>query len=96
VEPASAGPRTFLGLPDAAIERLGADVRKTIEKANIDVARAPVSHIISEIKRHWQDVSQELAPYQAPPPAKVFRLGAHLLAVQDSAVSIATGTGEVK
>ena len=55
---------------------------------------APVSHVIAGIKRQWQDVSQQLAPYQAPAPAKVFRVGAHLFAVQDGAATTAPGTGE--
>ena len=92
---ASAAP-SFLAISDAAIERLGGDVQKTLERANIDIAGSPVSHVISEIKRQWQDVSRQLAPYQAPAPTKVFRLGAHLFAVQDSAATIATGTGEVQ
>jgi hypothetical protein len=96
MELASAAPPSFVGLPDAAIERLDVDVRKTLEKANIDIAGAPVSHIISKIKQGWQDVSQELAPYQAPAPARIFRLGAHLFAVRDSAASLATRTGEVQ
>ena len=57
---------------------------------------APVSHVISEIKRQWQDVSRQLAPYQVPAPTKVFRLGVHLFAVQDQAATIATGTGEIR
>jgi hypothetical protein len=92
-EAVSATP-TFLAIPKAAIERLGSDVRKTLEKANIDVAGAPVSHVISGIKRRWQDVSQQLAPYQVPAPAKVFRVGVHLFAVQDSAPTTAPATKE--
>ena len=93
---AVSAPPTFLAIPKEAIERLGGDVRKTLEKANIDVTGAPVSHVITAIKRQWQDVSRQLAPYQAPAPTKVFRLGAHLFAVQDSTATIATGTGEVQ
>jgi hypothetical protein len=92
-EAVSAAP-TFLAIPNAAIERLGGDVRKTLEKANIDVAGVPVSHVITGIKRRWQDVSQQLAPYQVPAPAKVFRVGVHLFAVQDSAPSTARSTKE--
>jgi hypothetical protein len=89
----SAAP-TFLAIPKAAIERFGGDVRKTLEKANIDVASASVSHVITAIKRQWQDVSQQLAPYQVPAPAKVFRVGVHLFAVQDSAPATARGAKE--
>ena len=32
-----------------------------------------LSHAIAAIKRRWQDVSRQLAPYQAPAPTKVFR-----------------------
>lgn len=90
---ASAAP-TFLAVPKAAIERLGGDVRKTLEKANIDVAGAPVSHVISAIKRQWQDVSGQLAPYQVPAPAKVFRVGVHLFVVQDDVSATVPGTKE--
>jgi hypothetical protein len=89
----SAAP-TFLAVPQAAIERLGGDVRQTLEKANIDFAGAPVSHVITAIKRQWQDVSRRLAPYQVPAPAKVFRIGVHLFAVRDSAPTTAPGTKE--
>jgi hypothetical protein len=74
---------TFLAVSQAAIERLGSDVRQTLEKAHIDVSGASVSHVITAIKRQWQDVSRQLAPYQVPTPAKVFRVGVHVFAVRD-------------
>jgi len=92
---ASATP-SFLAISEAASERLGVDVKKTLEEAKIDVGGAPVSHVISQIKRQWHDVSEQLAPYQAPAPTKVFRLGAHLFAVQDSAATTVTGTREAQ
>ena len=95
MDAAGAAP-SFLAISDAAIKRLGSDVQKSLERAKIDIAGTPVSHVISQIKREWQDVSQQLAPYQAPAPTKVFRLGAHLFAVQDSAATIAPGSGEVQ
>jgi len=95
MDAASAAP-SFLAISDAAIKRLGSDVQKSLERAKIDIAGMPVSYVISQIKREWQDVSQQLAPYQAPAPTKVFRLGAHLFAVQDSAATIAPGSGEVQ
>jgi hypothetical protein len=87
---------TFLSVSDAAIERLGSDVRQTLEKKNIDIAGAPVSHVIAAIKSQWQDVSRQLAPYQAPAPIRVFRLGAHLFAVEDSAAATPETTGDVR
>lgn len=80
---------SLLSIPGAVIEELGGDVRTTLEKANIDVAGAPVSQAIAAIKRQWQDVSRRLAPYQVPAPARVFRVGAHLFAVDDSAATTA-------
>jgi hypothetical protein len=91
---AVSAPPTFLAIPKAAIERFGGDVRKTLEKANIDVTGAPVSHVITAIKRRWQNVSQQLAPYQVPASAKVFRVGVHLFAVQDNALAPVPGTKE--
>jgi hypothetical protein len=76
---------TSLGISRAALERLDSDVRKTLEHARINVAGAPVSHVVSAIKRRWQDVSRQLAPSQIPAPARVFRVGAHLFAVSDAA-----------
>lgn len=93
---ATSAPPSFLALPDAAIERLGADVKQTLENAKIDFGSAPVSHVISQIKRQWQKVSEQLASYQAPAPARIFRLGAHLFAVQDGGAPIATGRGEAQ
>lgn len=90
----ASAPPTFVAVPKAAIERLGADVRQTLEKANIDIAGAPVSRVITAIKTRWQDVSRQLAPYQVPAPAKVFRVGVHLFAVQDSAPTTSPATKE--
>jgi len=87
-------PPTFLAVPKAAIERLGGDVRKTLEEANIDIEGASVFHVITAIKRQWQDVSRQLAPYQVPAPAKVLRVGVHVFAVQNSAPTTAPATKE--
>ena|ERR1051325_957442 len=79
----TSGAPTFLAIPQAVIDRLGDDVRGTLEKAYIDFSGVPVSDVITAIKRHWQEVSRQLAPYQVPQPAKVFRVGVHLFAVQN-------------
>lgn len=81
---ANAAP-AFLAVPRSAIEQLGSDVRRTLETAGIDVAGAPVTQVVAAIKRHWQDVSRELAPTQVPAPAKVFRVGVHVFAVGEAA-----------
>lgn len=91
---AVSAPPSFLAIPKAVVERLGGDVHKTLEKANIDITGAPVSHVITAIKKQWQDVSQQLAPYQIPVPAKVFRVGVHLFAFQDDASATVSGTKE--
>jgi hypothetical protein len=85
---------TVLAIPHAAIERLGWDVRNTLEKANIDVAGTSVPEVIAAIKREWQDVSRQLAPYQVPAPAKIFRVGVHLFAVSDAASTTVSRTKE--
>jgi len=79
---ATAAAPTFLAVSPSAIERLGAGVQRILENASIDIANAPVSHVIASIKRQWQDVSRQLAPYQVPAPSSVFRVGVHLFAVQ--------------
>lgn len=94
IDTRSAAP-SFLGIPAAAIEHLGSDVRKTLQKANIDIA-APASDVITAIKKQWQDVSRQLAPYQIPSPAKVFRVGVHLFAVKDTAPTTAPASREVR
>jgi hypothetical protein len=76
---------TFLAISQAAVERLGDDVRQTLEKAYIDLSGSSVSDVIMAIKRQWQEVSRQLAPFQVPMPAKVFRVGVHLFAVQNVA-----------
>lgn len=85
---------TFLAISQAAIERLGDDVRQTLENAYIDLFDSPVSDVITAIKKQWQDVSGQLAPYQVPAPAKVFRVGVHLFAVQDVASAIVADNKE--
>jgi len=79
---ATAAAPTFLAVPSAVIERLGGDVQRTLKNASIDIAHAPVSEVVASIKRQWQEVSRQLAPYQVPTPSAVFRVGAHLFAVQ--------------
>jgi len=74
---------SILTVPRQMIEQFGSDVRNTLEKASIDASRASVVHVISAIKKQWQDVSGQLAPYQVPAPAKVFRVGVHLFTVPD-------------
>ncbi len=85
---------TFLAVSQSAIDRLGSDVRDSLEKAYIDLAGSSVSDVIAAIKNQWQEVSQQLAPYQVPSPAKVFRVGMHLFAVQDVASTTVSGSKE--
>jgi len=80
--PASAAPPAFLSVPRAVVERLGLDVWRALEQSSIDVLGAPVPQVISEIKRRWQEVSRQLAPFQIPAPSPVFRVGGHLFAIQ--------------
>ena len=75
---------SVLTVPQQVIEQFGNDVRKALEKASIDASSASVVHVIAAIKKQWQDVSERLAPYQVPAPARVFRVGVHLFTVPDS------------
>jgi hypothetical protein len=67
------------------VESLPAQVRGTLQKFSIDVANTPVPSVIASIRKHWQTVSQQLAPYQIPAAAGVFRVGMNLFAIQPPA-----------
>lgn len=71
-----------LTVPLTVIERLGTEVRKTLERASIDVVNTPVSSVVAAIRKQWQNVTKELAPYQIPASAPVFRVGMNLFAIQ--------------
>jgi hypothetical protein len=83
VPTAASGDSIFLAVPPSAIERLGADALKTLQKANIDLTAEPVPQVLAAIKKQWQELSRRLAPYRVPPPSKVFRVGVNVFAVQD-------------
>lgn len=71
-----------LTVPNVVIDRLGTVVRETLEKASIDITGAPVSNVVTSIRKQWQNVSRQLAPYQIPTAAPVFRVGVNLFAIQ--------------
>jgi hypothetical protein len=73
----------FLRVAQTEVDRLGDDIRHALAKANIDVLAVPVSNAVESIKRRWQNVSRQLAPYQVPAAAKIFRVGVHLFAIRD-------------
>jgi hypothetical protein len=75
---------TVLALSSPVINRLGTGVQRALQSASVDIANAPVTHVIASIKRQWQDVSRQLAPYQVPAASPVFRVGVHLFTLQDA------------
>jgi len=80
-EGAAATP-TILAVSPGAMNRLDTGVRRTLANDSIDIANSPVSQVIASVKRRWQDVSKQLAPYQVPAASPVFRVGLHLFVVQ--------------
>ena len=56
-----------LTVSTTVVESLPAQVRSTLQKFSIDVANTPVPSVIASIRKHWQTVSQQLAPYQILP-----------------------------
>ncbi len=76
-----------LTVPSTVIERLGTDVRKTLENASIDVVNTPVANAVAAIRKQWQSVTKQLAPYQIPASAPVFRVGMNLFAIQPTTVT---------
>ena len=64
------------------VERLGPEVRNTLDKSAIDIANAPVSNVVAAIRKQWQNVSGQLASSQIPAAAPVFRVGTQLFAIQ--------------
>jgi hypothetical protein len=72
-----------LTLPRQVSTQFGTNVQRALEQASVDPTSAPVVHVLAVIKKQWEDVSGQLAPFQIPSAAKVFRVGAHLFTVSD-------------
>ncbi|MGF6853952.1 hypothetical protein [Paraburkholderia sp. CI3] len=79
---ANAAVPAALVVSPAALDRLGPDVLRVLSQASIDPATAPVPDVVAAIRLRWRDVSRQLAPVQIPAPVPVFRVGAHLFAIQ--------------
>jgi hypothetical protein len=85
--PAGASVPRALAVSPKIIERLGAAVQETLEKSAINIANTPVSDVVASIKREWQNVSRQLAPYQIPAPLPVVRVGVQLFAIQPASLT---------
>lgn len=81
-------------LSTRVIEQLDPSVRNTLAKSAIDLVNTPADSVIASIKKEWQSVSRQLAPFQIPAAAPVVRVGVHLFALQPSAVQSAAALAD--
>lgn len=88
--------RSVVVIRDTVPGYLGDDVRATLAASAIDVTAMPLPQVVAAIKREWQDVSERLAAYQVPSPARVYRVGIHLFAVRDEPLSGSSTRGQLR
>jgi hypothetical protein len=74
--------REYLRISESALESLDGEKRQMLAKLGVDPARSPVGRVLDTVKRKWIETSRQLLPYRVPQPAKVYRVGAHVFAIQ--------------
>ncbi|MEV5839336.1 hypothetical protein [Nocardia sp. NPDC052112] len=74
---------SVLGLAPATVAALNPLVHEHLQAELGDTATASVQDVLDVVKRRWLTVSREVEPTRIPEPARVYRLGANLFAVQE-------------
>lgn len=85
---------SLVAVPQRTLSALDQSVRSLIERELPDRADVSLPNVVDIVKRRWLDVSHEIEPYKMPLPAKTYRLGIHVFAVQEPrAFDVMSGTG---
>jgi hypothetical protein len=71
---------TALRIAAAAFESLDHAQIEALSALPVDPRRAPQEEVVGMLNRRLKELNAELLPLEAPAPAKVFRVGAHLFA----------------
>ncbi|MGX9787194.1 hypothetical protein [Mycobacterium sp. MMS18-G62] len=75
---------TVLGVASATLQSMDAVVTDHLRAQLGDPATASLHDVLDVVKRRWLAVSSQVEPARVPAPARIFRLGTNLFAVQDS------------
>ena len=78
-----------LGIPARTLHALDPVVRATIDAELPDASTTSMPNIVDVVKRKWIEVSREVEPYKVPAPARTYRLGLHLFAIQEAPAEMA-------
>ncbi|MER7335225.1 MULTISPECIES: hypothetical protein [unclassified Micromonospora] len=78
---------SVLGVSQHTLEALDPTVLEHLRAELFDVGSAALTDILEVVKRRWFEVSREVEPGKVPAPARTYRLGAHVFAVQEPAPS---------
>ena len=72
-----------LGVSEATLTSMDSVVVEHLRAQLGEPHAAAHDHILDVVKRHWLDVSRELEPLRTQTPARVYRIGMNLFAVQE-------------
>lgn len=78
--------RTILAIPRRTLDSLDQTVREAIHAELPDPASVSMQNVVEVVKRRWLEVSQKVEPAKLPTPARTYRVGLHLFAVQEAKV----------
>jgi hypothetical protein len=81
-ESAAVAAPSIVAVPRRTLEGLDPGVRRVIESELPD-SSASLVNMVDIVKRRWLDVSSKVEPYKLPVPARTYRVGIHLFAVQE-------------
>lgn len=76
---ATTAPAT-LRIGTAALESLDPAQAGALSSLSVDPLQAPLEEVVGALTRRLKELNAELLPLEAPAPARVFRVGAHLFA----------------
>ena len=78
--------QTILAVPRRTLDSFGSPVRDLIHAELPDPASVSMQNVVEVVKRRWLEVSQQVEPAKLPAPARTYRLGLHVFAVQEPKV----------
>jgi hypothetical protein len=78
---------TTLRIGAAALESLDPAQVEALSTLSVDRRQAPLEEVVGALNLRLKQLNAELLPLEAPAPAKVFRVGAHLFAAGSAPVA---------
>ena len=75
---------TVLGVSPVTLQSMDSVVTDHLRAQLGDPANASLQDVLDVVKRRWLALSSQVEPQRVPAPARIFRLGTNLFAVQDA------------